>query len=814
MAIRITGMYSGLDTESIINELASAQSAKKNKLVKAQTKLSWKQDAWKALNTKVYSFYQKLDNLRLQSSYMKKKTTVSNPNAIKVSGGTVDGTHSVSVEQLSKRTAVTSGKLSNNGVNYTGNATLKQLGFSGQGSIHLSDKNGGSLDIDVDENMTINEFVEKIDKGTTLTASYDQDNQRIYISSWTSGEVGDFFLSGNDAGGMEALKALKLLSQQDINKLTEPGGEYDKWANYKDALGNPTADYLKAIEEETLRRLKAMKEQNDQLTQENKDYDEANQKNRDMLKEIKANADGSYDDHAAYISNYSDAWTADDVKAAGKTLFDQIYGVETTQNVQARNDDGSLKFEADGITPVYVQAKNDDGTPKFGADGVTPVYETETVRTGGMVGDLKDLQKTLSEKQDILTQARADLEAGTGTQQAVADAEQAVAAASQAVSDKEKEITKAAEVSSFYEAFTYNDDKKKANEATIAANNDRFTYAKDADGNETYKEKDASKNEVAIGQGVTAGEVTAQFDAKVAAAQNVMANKDQWLADAGNMATKIEGQDAWVWVDGVRYESYNDTVTVNGLSITAMETTDKDVTVSTANDTDGVYDMIKDFVKAYSELMIEMDTLYNAESSTGYDPLLSEEKDGLTDSEIEEWEKKIKDSLLRRDSTLSDVSSAMRMSMMMTMELGDETISLASFGIETLGYFLSKDNERNAYHIDGDPDDEKTKNNDDKLRAAITNNPEAVMDFFTKLADGLHDTLQEKLSASKMSSALTVYNDKKMKEDYDDYTDKIKKEEEKLNSYIDKWYAKFSAMEVALAKLESKNNSLASLFGG
>ena len=34
MAIRITGMYSGLDTESIISELASAQSVKKNKLVK------------------------------------------------------------------------------------------------------------------------------------------------------------------------------------------------------------------------------------------------------------------------------------------------------------------------------------------------------------------------------------------------------------------------------------------------------------------------------------------------------------------------------------------------------------------------------------------------------------------------------------------------------------------------------------------------------------------------------------------------------------------------------------------------------------
>ena len=42
MPIRITGMNSGLDTESIITELVSAQSAKKNSLVKAQTKLSWK----------------------------------------------------------------------------------------------------------------------------------------------------------------------------------------------------------------------------------------------------------------------------------------------------------------------------------------------------------------------------------------------------------------------------------------------------------------------------------------------------------------------------------------------------------------------------------------------------------------------------------------------------------------------------------------------------------------------------------------------------------------------------------------------------
>ena len=100
------------------------------------------------------------------------------------------------------------------------------------------------------------------------------------------------------------------------------------------------------------------------------------------------------------------------------------------------------------------------------------------------------------------------------------------------------------------------------------------------------------------------------------------------------------------------------------------------------------------------------------------------------------------------------------------------------------------------------------------MSGMIENEPEKVMEFFKGLADQLHDTIADKMSPTTMSSALTVYNDKKMKEEYDEYTSLIKKQEDKLNAYMDKWYAKFSAMETALAKLESKNSSLSSLFGG
>ena len=79
MAMRITGMNSGLDTEKIITELLKAKSVKKDNLVKAQKKLEYKQDAWKTLNSKIYTLYNKtINNLKYTSTYKKQKSIVSN----------------------------------------------------------------------------------------------------------------------------------------------------------------------------------------------------------------------------------------------------------------------------------------------------------------------------------------------------------------------------------------------------------------------------------------------------------------------------------------------------------------------------------------------------------------------------------------------------------------------------------------------------------------------------------------------------------------------------------------------------------------
>ena len=105
MPIRISGLNSGLDTDSIVQELVSAYRTKQDKYKKAQTKLSWKQDAWKEMNTKIYNFYTKsLSNMRRVGNFNKKKTTVSDSTKATVTAGSgvANGTQTLKVEQLAK----------------------------------------------------------------------------------------------------------------------------------------------------------------------------------------------------------------------------------------------------------------------------------------------------------------------------------------------------------------------------------------------------------------------------------------------------------------------------------------------------------------------------------------------------------------------------------------------------------------------------------------------------------------------------------------------------------------------------------------
>ncbi len=291
----------------------------------------------------------------------------------------------------------------------------------------------------------------------------------------------------------------------------------------------------------------------------------------------------------------------------------------------------------------------------------------------------------------------------------------------------------------------------------------------------------------------------------------------------------IKGQNAKIELNNVEYESTTNMFQINGLNITATKESDYTTSVdgegnevrkyattniSTQTDVDGAYNMIKNFLKQYNEIINEMDKLYNEKPNKTYEPLTSEEKDAMSDEEVEEWEKKIKDSLLSRDDNLRTLINTFKegMAAAYTTSSG-KTYSLASFGINTLSYFEAADNEKGAYHIDGDADDEKTKGNDDKLRQMLTNNLDDTMDFFNNLAKNIYGKLGDMMARSDYRSFKSLYDDKALKKEYEDLEKDLKDEEQYLSDYEDKWYDKFAAMEKAMEKVNSKSNALAGLFG-
>lgn len=149
------------------------------------------------------------------------------------------------------------------------------------------------------------------------------------------------------------------------------------------------------------------------------------------------------------------------------------------------------------------------------------------------------------------------------------------------------------------------------------------------------------------------------------------------------------------------------------------------------------------------------------------------------------------------------------------IQVNGKTMYLGDFGIGTLGYFSAPDNEKNAYHIDGDPDDPDTLGNADKLKSMIASDPDTVISFFTKLSQNLYGKMTDmSKSINGYRSFGSFYDDKKMKTDYDNYTSKISEQEKKLNAYEDKWYSKFAKMETALAKLQKNATAVTGLLGG
>lgn len=754
--IRASGMVSGLDTDSLVQAMVSTQVSKKEKLQKAQTKLQWKQDAFKSLNTKVYGLYSKVGNLRFSSAYNMKKTTVSDITKAQVtaSNTAVNGIQTLQIKQLATSGYLTGGELKKG---TTGKTTLKELGYDGADTSISVTIGSSKKDIDVSGSTTVDDLVSKL-KDAGLNASFDDKNSRIFVSAKETGKENDFSLTGADMSGLKALNAagLSVMSKSDIEN-------YNKMASY--AKNDDTGSYSESkTSEEILKTLKNLQnayESNTKLALEEKDL----------------NAKIAYSDAKDAVNKYLDG---NDTNADKKAEREQLANL--------------LKQSSSKYTYVNDQTGE-----------VKEIYEAKD-RVGWTAYDTK--VNELAKSTGLITETTGDdgetKEDSTKLEELSNNIKTVVAVDDNAIyTDDDKKAyylaeDKRAEAKTRLEGIPK---EKEDNDAVIANEDNNYWDIKDYTGK--------TEDDLAA--------IADKYAKQVTNARDMVEKLANGSADIpiSKGASRVDAQDAKITLNNADFTSSSNVFNINGLTIkaTAKTADGETLSINTDTDTQGIYDKIKDFLTDYNSIINELTSLYNADSAKGYEPLTDDEKESMSDKEVEKWETKIKDSILRNDSTVGGVMNAMTTAMMNSYTINGKSYSLSSFGIHTQGYLNAAKNEQYAYHIDGDEDDTITSGNTDRLMDMINNNPEDLEEFMKQLTSGLYSALDSKMKSTTMSSAYTIYNDKQMTKEYSNYTTEIKEWETKISDLEDRYYKQFSTMETQLAKMQSTTSSLTSMLG-
>ena len=703
MPLRMTGMTSGLDTDSIVSALMEAQTTKKTKVENKKTKLEWTQNIWTGLNKKLYSFYtDSAGKMRFQSSYQTKKAASSDASILTATAqsSASSGSYTVKVNQLAAAQYVTSAKVSAKSTDASGKVTeskvtsdtkLSALGFDTEGDTTIEITAGEkTINLNVDETTTVRDFVNAL-KDAGLNASFDEKQGRFFISAKESGADGKFTITSKTMTGEQVAAQNKLMDSVDYSNLSS--GDQDTVKKILSDLKNAQDTSAAADAEKSLQDI------SDRTAKEKATEYYKNKLTDDMLSKYKYETDGT--------DGNGDAHKAGDIDYS-----------KVKHALQEAGLDNNVYTESDRLIVLKQKIIEPAVTEKLASEEYTGKIDNAVTSGLGDAGIEKQSERyaTISLAVNGYAQAMKD-----GTEQS-----------------KESAL--------------------------------KLLGMDDIDG--------SAVKESADGTGMVV----------------------------------IEAADSIVQVNGATLTSSNTTLDVNGLSLNLVSASDREVKVTVSNDSTAVYDAIKDFVEQYNSALSEMNKYYYADSARGYDPLTDDQKEAMSDEEVEKWETKIKDSLLRRDSTLSGILETFRTSLTgITVKASDgKTYSLANLGITT-----GKDyKEYGLLHIKGDEDDTDYADSENTLQSMINSDPDIVMEVMSGIASNLYNNINKKISTTTtMKSALSFYNDKEMTKQMTQYKKDIKSWETKLSDMEDRYYKQFSAMETALSKLQSQQNSLASYLG-
>lgn len=753
---RVTGL-SGMDTESMIDQLMKAESAKYEKLQKEQTKTNWKQEAYGELITKMQEFKEKWFGLNKDNNlgYNKawnnfvtsvKDNTGNNSSAITIKNSINEGKYDIEVSQIAQtesltgkptiKTDLTTGKTADEiakSINDLGELNLKMNLDGTIKEIKITKADLGSANGTNNAEKLENLFNEKLKKEFGVTTS---GNNKVKVEKQADGKLKFSVHSGSALAIGEGTDVSKdvSLTQTDVLK-SGTSGKYTltlkiEGKDYKVEADFDTNDSADKRIAKIIDSFKKVTDSNGTEVDISKKVSISLDKDGDNLKIT----NNSYEKSLEIVNGSFNGSTF-----AGKTLNSKgnliHFGFEGVVESKITKDSKLTQVFGDAFTKYLEDPANQN------ADGVV------ILNFGG-----KDITVTKEDTIDSLSKKISDSESGF---------------------------------------------KLSFNEVT-----GRFKVESTQSGLNGAINIDKNNN---------AAIKSADFILKFAGID---------LIDKNNNDVVVNGQDAEFTIDGIQATRPSNEVDLNGLQFTINSVTNGKVTIESKGDQDATLKKLKDFVEDYNKLVEDIQSkIKEKREKSGkygyYEPLTDDERKAMSEDEVKKWEEKAKQGLLYGDSLLSSMLSSLRSMVYEDIDLGGgRKISLYAIGITT-----TKDASSNKLEIDEDKLKKAIETRGDDIAKMFTMN-DGIASKISKVFDNALSTSLTTNGQPKgylareagIKGTTSVLNNNLSKE-IESIQKRIKEEREKLYNKEMKYFEMFSKMESIMNQQNNQMATMLSLLG-
>lgn len=297
--------------------------------------------------------------------------------------------------------------------------------------------------------------------------------------------------------------------------------------------------------------------------------------------------------------------------------------------------------------------------------------------------------------------------------------------------------------------------------------------------------------------------------------------------------------------------------TLNDIQFNLLGTSPETVTLTVDNNTDAALEKIKDFIEKYNTAVEYLNTELSEtryrgnKSAENFPPLTEEQKKDMSEDEIKKWEEKARSGMLRSDplirslvsETRSEASgilmnrvSADRIKDPADLVDGLSYKSLAAIGITTATYIPNSTENGKLMIAD-----------EEKLRAALRDDPDSVMKLFTLtqeedrevkvtywedgrevtrmetrtlvfsvgIAQRLYDAVSDGMNRITDEAGMTTsaYDNSALGKQIGRVNERISDLLENMKMVEERYWRKFTAMEKALQQITMQGNWLMQKIG-